>query len=231
MKPELTIVIPIYNEAPILESETRALLSALRNTTLSTHWELLFVENGSKDSTKEIAEELVRQNPEVRLLSLAQASYGRALKAGIQNARGIYTAVFNIDFWDTEFLGQAMQRIEEADIVIGSKTMRGSRDTRPLTRRLITRAFNLLLRTVFKFKGTDTHGIKLFRTAPVQALMPFVVTDRELFDTELMLRAHNHKLRVAEIPVSVHEKRATPMKLSKRVPRTIQDLATIFFSR
>jgi glycosyltransferase involved in cell wall biosynthesis len=162
---QLSIVIPIYNEEAILEKEVERMIAEMQKTFPSLAYELLLVENGSHDQTRTIAEGLKRRHSEVRTMHLPTAGYGPALKHGLLESQGALVALFNIDFWDVQFIRKALTLQEEKnlDMVVGSKTMEGAEDTRPPLRRLITRTFNTLLRVVFGFSGTDTHGMKLLR--------------------------------------------------------------------
>jgi glycosyltransferase involved in cell wall biosynthesis len=220
--PLLTIIIPVYNEEAILVRSVTALTEALEP--LELDYELLICENGSTDSTAALARALMAEHPQIRLESLPEAGYGRALRHGIAEARGSLIAVFNIDFWDVAFLHQALELLQSCDLVVGSKAAPGSRDSRPFFRRLITRSFILSLRILFGFPGTDTHGIKAFRADRILPVIRSCQTNDEIFDTEIMLRAHRAGLRLCEIPVSVQEMRPSRYSLWRRVPSTFRDL-------
>ncbi len=230
--PEISIIIPIYNEQAILHKEVLSIVSELKNFLPQINYEIILVENGSVDATRSIAEGLTRSYPTIRLVHLPAASYGRALKHGINESRGVYTVLFNIDFWDVPFIVKALEimRYGKMDMVVGSKTMKGAEDTRPFLRRLITQLFNKLLRLIFGFTGTDTHGIKLLRQDKILPVVAACQTEREIFDTEFVLRSQRMGLLTAEIPVVCQEKRATVYHISKRIPRTIKDLIVLFFS-
>jgi hypothetical protein len=115
-------------------------------------------------------------------------------------------------------------RSPKYDAVIGSKRARGARDRRPLVRRLITFGFNTFLRIAFKFTGTDTHGIKAFRAAPVRPLANACKTDRDVFTTELVIRMERADLRMCEIPLEIVERRPAPVNILRRVPGTLKNL-------
>ena len=83
--------------------------------------------------------------------------------------------------------------------------MSGAGDHRPAFRKMITRAFNSVLRVCFGFTGTDTHGIKAFRRDALAEVLGQCVTSRSIFDTELVLRAERSGLRIVEVPVEVRE--------------------------
>lgn len=228
----LSVVIPVYNEQAILDREVRAIISEMKNTFPDLDYEIFLVENGSYDNTRSIVENLTKEFSFVRAVYLPDAGYGRALKEGLLQNESIYTVLFNIDFWDVQFLKKALDivKIDDIDMVVGSKIMKGAEDTRPFVRRLITISFNYLLKKVFGFAGTDTHGMKLLKTYKIKPIIKMCRTEKEIFDTEFVLRAQMMGLKSTEVPVVCEEKRRTTLKISKRIPRTVKDLIVLFFS-
>lgn len=198
-----SVVVPVYNEAGIVDDAITRMLRALED--LGGDFELLICENGSTDNTAALVERLRREDPRIALERLPEPDYGGAMRHGIRACKHDRIVIFNIDFWSAEFARAAVLRLEQHDIVIGSKVMAGSADRRPFARRVLTRAFNTMLRTVFGFSGTDTHGMKALRRSTVQPVLANCVTSRSIFDTELVIRAERANLRILEIPVEVRE--------------------------
>ncbi len=228
--PYISIIVPIYNEEAILAASLDSLLACLAATPFRSDFEVLLCENGSTDRTAVIADELANRCDRVRVEHLPVASYGGALSHGISTALGQVIVVFNVDFWDVDFMQRALARSRDCDFVIGSKLARGARDQRPLLRRLISRSFNWLLRAAFGYAGTDTHGLKAFSAERVAPIAARCRTSNDLFDSELILRAQRAGLRLCEIPVQVEERRAARVGLLRRVPRTAIDLVAIWWA-
>lgn len=223
-----SVVVPVHNEAKILRQSLTRLLEVLRG--LGRDFDVVVCENGSTDETAEVAEALRQDHPELRVERLPQANYGLALRHAIACCKHELVLLVNADFWDVGFIREALVRLEEgAELVVGSKAMRGSRDERPLIRRVITCAFNQMLRWTLGFRGTDTHGVKAFRRAPFLPLVAACVTDHWIFDTELVLRAERAGLRTLELPVSVRELRAPSCwALLRRSPGVIGNLLKLW---
>jgi glycosyltransferase involved in cell wall biosynthesis len=198
-----SVVVPVYNEARIVSGSITKMLEALEQ--MAGEFELLVCENGSTDDTAALVHRLQRDDPRIRLERLSEPDYGGAIRHGISACRYDRVVIFNIDFWSAEFARQAVGKLEQADIVIGSKVMTGSSDRRPLLRRALTRAFNGMLRWVFGFRGTDTHGMKAIRRTAVAPVLERCVTSRSIFDTELVLRAERAGCVIVEVPVEVRE--------------------------
>lgn len=226
--PPFSVIVPVCNEARIFRHSATQLLETLRR--LGTEFDLVVCENGSTDETPGIAEELQRANPEVRVERLPTPNYGLALRHAISTCLHDVVVLVNIDFWSGDFLREALDRLEHCDMVIGSKVMRGARDERPLLRRVITQVFNWALRLSFGFKGSDTHGLKAFRRQPMSEIIAQCITDKSIFDTELVLRAERAGLRIMEIPVAVRELRQPGYwSLLRRSPEVTENLLRLWW--
>jgi glycosyltransferase involved in cell wall biosynthesis len=223
MPPEFSVVVPVYNEAGFLPRALPALIGAMDS--LDRSYEILIVENGSTDSSAAIAR-TVAGSAAVSVLSLQMADYGGAMHHGFTESTGDWVVNFDIDYFSAEFLRKVLES-EDFDIVIGSKRDPGSEDRRPMIRRLATLVFNLLLRTILGSRVSDTHGMKAFRRGLVDDIAPLVVSRKDLYDTELVIRAERAGYKIIEVPVIVEELRTARSSLVKRVPRTIAGLFRI----
>lgn len=228
--PDVSIVIPIYNEEGILRGSVLELREKLRPFGFS--YELLLCENGSRDRTVEIGKELEAEHSVVRLISIGQPNYGLAMKTGILEARGKIVICDEIDLCDTQFYARALALLErtDTDFVVGSKAMVGSNDQRPMVRRLGTQVYNGLLRAVCQYRGTDTHGLKAFKREVMVETARRCMLDRDVFASEFVIRAHREKKKVVEIPFAVHEKRPPSINLLKRVPHVLKSVARLAVS-
>jgi hypothetical protein len=113
---------------------------------------------------------------------------------------------------------------------VGSKAMRGASDERPFVRRMGTKAVNGILHVTLGFTGTDTHGLKAFRRDVVKPIAETCVVDRDMFASELVIRAERAGVRMKEIPVRVLEKRVPTIGLFRRVPRVLQAVSRLVWA-
>lgn len=227
-QPRVSIVIPVYNEEAILQTAVVDLRDRLQR--FDWPYELILAENGSSDRTVEIAEELSERFDEVRYFSLGEPNYGKALRRGILEATGEFVICEEIDLCDTDFHAEAMDLLErnEAELVVGSKLLAGASDERPFVRHAGSLVINGMLRVALGFKGTDTHGLKAFRRAPLTEVARSCLVDKDLFASEFVIRAERGGIRVKEIPVRILEKRPPSIHLFQRVPRVLKDLSKLF---
>lgn len=227
--PEVTIIIPVYNEERILFGAVEQLIEKLAS--LNTTYEIILAENGSTDQTIPIGEQLSAKHPFVTLYHHPEPDYGLALKAGILRARGRFVICDEIDLCDVRFYESALRllRSGEAEMVIGSKALAASQDERPLMRRVATKVLNGMLRVGTGFKGTDTHGLKAFARTHLLSVIHECKLGKDLFASEFVIRAERSGHMVTEVPLQVREMRAPSINLYKRVPKVLKDMGRLIY--
>jgi glycosyltransferase involved in cell wall biosynthesis len=233
--PRISIVIPIYNEQGILHAAVVDLRERLKP--FGWNYEIILAENGSKDRTIEIGHELAAKysNPadgQVKIISMGEPNYGKAMKQGILLARGELVICDEIDLCDTDFHRRAIDILEtgEADLVIGSKLAAGSEDDRPMLRHVASLAYSSLLRLALGFRGTDTHGLKAFRRLALLDIVRACLVDKDVFASEFVIRADRGGVKIKEIPVRVMEKRPPSINLFKRVPNVVKSVVKLTYA-
>ena len=222
MPPSLTVVVPIHNEAAFLPEALPRLLATLDR--VEADGRVILAENGSTDDTAEVATRVAGGDSRVTVMSLSEPDYGAAMRAGFLTARSDWVANVDIDYFSAEFLSTALALGGDAEVILASKRAPGAVDKRGLVRRLGTLTFNTLLRVMLASRVSDTHGMKVIRSDVVAAIAPKVISTKDLFDTELVVRAERAGYRIREIPAVVEELRQARSSLIKRVPRTIRGL-------
>ncbi|MGA8979632.1 MAG: glycosyltransferase family 2 protein [Pedococcus sp.] len=170
MSPELSIVIPVYNEEdvlPLLAARLRPVADALDTT-----YEVVAVDDGSSDASPVVLQRMLREWPQLRIVRLrANAGHQAAISAGLATARGGYVVTLDADLQDPpevipEMLTQA--RLHGADVVYG---VRSDRSSDSVFKRLSARAFYRLIRVL---SGTgaqvDAGDFRLMSRATVNAV-------------------------------------------------------------
>ena len=227
----ISIVMPAYNEAAMLDASVRAVVDGMR--ALGEPFEVHIVENGSTDGTPTVAARLAEQIPEVVTHSMRAADYGEALRTGLLEATGGIGVIFDVDYYDLGFLKEALELLDRNEsptgpaIVVGSKRAPGSRDDRSTLRRAATSVFSTILRRGFGLHVSDTHGMKVLNLLALRDAVRACRSGADLFDTELIIRAEHSGLMTAEIPVTVSELRPSRTSIGRRVPRTLIGLARL----
>jgi glycosyltransferase involved in cell wall biosynthesis len=226
-EPLVSIVIPVYNEEGILHAAVVDLRERL--APFGWRYEILLAENGSRDATVAVADQLGEKYPEVRRISVPMPNYGRALRAGILAARGKLVVCDEIDLCDVDFHRRAVSLLEQgsAKMVIGSKLITGASDERPLFRHAASMVYTTLLRGLLGFRGSDTHGLKAFVRDVGATLAESCLTDKDVFASEFVIRAYRAGVPIVEIPIRVKEKRPPSINLLKRVPNVLGNLGKL----
>jgi glycosyltransferase involved in cell wall biosynthesis len=193
-------------------------------------FEIVVVENGSTDETRDVAEKLAADIDEVRAFSLTSPDYGAALRHGFLNATGTVVTNFDVDYFDLEFLDRSLELLAGDDVVmvVASKRGEGARDTRGVARRTVTAVFSTVLRLAFQLKTLDTHGMKSMQRAPLLPLVDACKSGTDLFDTELVMRIERAGLKVAALPVVVTERRPSRTSMLRRIPRSVNGLGRLW---
>ena len=203
---KLSVVLPARNEEQLIEKSLKETIGYLKKKKYP--FEILVVVNGTVDRTEEIVRRLSTRYPQIKLLK-SKAGYGFALRKGMRYAKGEYVIIFNVDFYDFRLVDLVDKNMNDNDIIVGSKLARGSKDKRPVPRRLVSRLFNVYLKIMYGFKGTDSHGIKIIKQKTVRKVLPKCKTSSGIFDTEFVIRSQRMGFKTSEIPVFVAEKRGS----------------------
>jgi len=197
-------VVPVRNEERDLAPSVRRLVGYVRES-FPFSARVTVADNGSTDATWAIATRLARELPEVRAVHMEQAGRGRALRAIWSQSEAEVLAYMDVDLsTDLNALLPLVAPLlsGHSDVAIGTRLARGSRVIRGPKRELISRGYNLLLRTLMGARFSDAQcGFKAIRRDQAQALLPLTQDTGWFFDTELLVLAERAGLRIHEIPV------------------------------
>lgn len=198
------VVVPVLNEAHVLESSVGRLRMYLREH-LRYRWRVVVVDNGSTDGTREVAERLAATYPDVRFLHLTQRGRGRALRSAWLQSDSDVACYMDVDLsTDLNHVAELIDAIiqEGYDVATGSRLSRESRTRRSFKREFISRAYNLLVRAVLFTKFSDAQcGFKAVSREVVERIVPQVEDQSWFFDTELLVLAEKQGFRIKDIPV------------------------------
>jgi dolichyl-phosphate beta-glucosyltransferase len=203
--PTYSLIFPAFNESRRLAATLDQVLSYVSQQ----HWkaEIIVVNDGSADETREIVRQYSARNPIVRLVdNPGNRGKGYSVRNGMLTARGDMLLFSDADL--SSPISEAPKLLAAlengADIAIGSRWMKSELQTerQSITRQIFGRMYNLLLRILLGLDYKDTQcGFKAFTRNAARAIFSAQRIERWGFDPELLFLAKVYGLRVAEVPV------------------------------
>ncbi|MFY9917006.1 MAG: bifunctional glycosyltransferase family 2/GtrA family protein [Mycobacterium sp.] len=202
--PVLDVVVPVYNEEATLADSVYRLHRHLRDQ-FPFPSRITIADNASVDGTPRIAEELAAELEDVRVVRLDQKGRGRALHAVWSTSDAPVFAYMDVDLsTDLAALAPLVAPLisGHSDLAIGTRLGRGARVVRGPKREIISRCYNLILKSALAARFSDAQcGFKAIRADVAQRLLPHVADTGWFFDTELLVLAERAGLRIHEVPV------------------------------
>jgi hypothetical protein len=201
---QVEIVVPVYNEAATVVASVERLHHYLRER-FPVPWLVTIVDNASTDDTWLLACGIARDLPGVQARRLARKGRGLALREAWSESPAPVVAYLDVDLsTDLDALLPLVAPLlsGHSGVAIGSRLAADAHVTRGPKRELISRTYNLILRTVLRSRFSDAQcGFKAVRTDVARELLPLVEDDAWFFDTELLVLAERNGVRVHEVPV------------------------------
>ena len=202
-KPVLSIVMPAYNEEQRLPASLARLDSYVRG--LDREVEVIVVENGSGDGTAAVVEECRQRMPYLRLLRVAVAGKGLAVRTGMLAARGDHLMFCDVDFsMPMEEIGKFLALLDAgAPIVIASRELATSqRYHEPVRRHVMGRIFNRVVQVLIVHGIADTQcGFKAFQRLVGRDLFSLQRLRGWGFDVEILYLARRRGYRVQQLAI------------------------------
>jgi len=230
-----SIVVPAHNEEKNIEPTLRSLAQELRANGIP--FELVVVNDNSKDRTPEVVDALRVEIPEIRLVSNPlRNGLGRAVRCGLSHVKGDVIAVVMADCSDDpRDVVACYRKIEEGyDCVFGSRFIRGSIVTHyPPVKLIVNRIVNQMMRVLFMTRLNDlTNAFKVYRRYVIDSIQPLRAAHFNI-TIEMSLSALIRKYRIAQIPISWTGRTwgASNLRLRQMGRRYLCTLLKIWFER
>ena len=202
----LDTVLPVLNEEVDLPINARVLHDFMAERLGDYEWRVVVADNGSTDSTLDVAKELSQEFPRIQCISLEHRGRGRALRHAWTESKADIVGYMDVDLsTDLGALPELVKAIHEEgyDIAIASRLRKGAVVIdRPLKREIISRGYSLLFRSMFFTSFHDAQcGFKAVSRRVAQEVVPLVQDLGWFFDSELLILSDKSGYRIKEIPV------------------------------
>ena len=210
------IVVPVFNEERVLEASITQLRRYLDDD-FPLRTTVVIADNGSTDGTWPLAQHLSAQLDGVAAMRMTRQGRGHALRTAWSASTAAVVAYMDVDLsTDLDALLPLVAPLlsGHSDVAIGSRLAPGARITRGLKREVISRCYNRIVRATLGARISDAQcGFKALGADVARWLVPMVEDDGWFFDTELLVLAERHGLRVHEVPVDWVEDPDSRVKL------------------
>ena len=208
--PSITIAIPVYNEEENIEWVIKDTLKTLPK--YFKVWEIVAVDDGSKDKTGAILNRLANKHPQVKVIHQPNGGYSKAMLTGIMASSKDYISYMPAD---RQFLVEDMrhcfEKMEKNDLVLG---YRGSRPDYTVKRIIFSYGYLLILLFLFGIRWIDVGWVNIWRTKEVQKLR-LKGTGGIFILTEIVVRFMRKGLKIDEAPSYYHVRKSGEVKNAK----------------
>lgn len=224
---------PAYNESGRIAASIEETVRTFNE--FGCDWELIVMDDGSTDDTFEIANRLSEQYPKHLIVKKNPYNLGkgRALKKALHYLSGDYVVFLDADMDLHPVQVQTLfdiMRLDDADIVIGSKLHPNSVVNYPLQRKIFSFVYYLLVRLLFNLPCHDTQtGLKLFKAEVVRKVFHRILVKKFAFDLEVLVNANHLGYRITEAPIVLNSQRRYGRIGVSSVFTTFWDTLAVFY--
>jgi glycosyltransferase involved in cell wall biosynthesis len=229
--PELSIVVPAYNESSRIENALERILSCVQEREWTA--EVLVVDDGSTDNTASIVQQWMKKHSNLHLIqNPGNRGKGYSVRNGLLQAAGEIVMFTDADLSapmeEAERLLTAIR--DGADVAIGSRWLDRARQTihQPLYRQFFGRCFNWITRTVMGLPFKDTQcGFKAFKRSAAQVIFRLQTIERWGFDPEILFIARKLGYEIREVPVTWGHDERSRISYLKDGLKMLEEMARI----
>lgn len=200
----ISVLLPCYNEAFILEKNLNTVITYLNSKVNKYSWEIVIVNDGSKDLTGEIADNFEKQYSNIRVIHHpTNLNLGNALQTGFRNSKGEIIVVLDIDLsYSVDHIEKLVDKMVESssDIVVASPYMKGGKVSEvPFSRKILSRWVNRFMRFAAQDRYyTFTGMVRAYRREFIR-YVNLKTNDYEI-NPEIMYKAMILRAKITEIP-------------------------------
>ncbi|MFO7966450.1 MAG: glycosyltransferase family 2 protein [Archaeoglobaceae archaeon] len=214
--PQVSVVLPVYNEADKLENTINTLREYLDR--LNYSYEVIIAEDGSTDGTDKVASKIAMKDNKIKHYHFDfRLGKGEAILRAFKNSESEILVHMDVDLsTHMKHLKELIDSIavEGYDIATGSRLMKGSRTERPAKRDVASKGYNFLIRLLLGSKLHDHQcGFKAFKKDVIMELSKDIKDNHWFWDTEVLVLAQRRGYKAKEFPVEWSQDESSKVKL------------------
>lgn len=225
---KVSLVIPMYNESSIIDGAIKTFSEYLKSK--YEDWELIFVDDGSKDGCGDPVKAVSEKEPRIRLEGYSDnRGKGCAVRTGMLAATGDIVVFTDCDnAYGEEAVGRMIDMFgtTDADIIIGSRNLsKDGYEDYTFIRKIASKTYIKIIALAAGFKLSDSQsGIKGFRKAAAQKVFRNCEVDRFAFDLEAIMIAQKAGFKIEEMPVKIINHRESKVRVLRDAVKMLSDV-------
>lgn len=200
----LSVFLPAYNEEDSIASAVEGVVEVLKS--LAIDWEVLVINDGSKDKTAEVVKSLEKKYPNVRLINHeVNKGYGHVLKTGFAQAKYPWVAFVDSDGqFDFAEIKKLIEKTDEADVILGYRLNRAD----PFRRGIFTWGWKMLAFMLLGLNVRDySCGFKLVKKKVIEDISP-IESEEKVTQIEMLIKVQKRGYKFAEVGVHHYARKA-----------------------
>lgn len=214
MKKTITVIMPAYNEEKLIAGAVKNYhqhLTSLEKRKRLESFEIIICVNGSTDNTEKVAKILSKKYKNIKYLATDKKGIGIAIRLGIAKAAKDIIAYLPGDGeFKADFLGSALNVMDENSFVIGSRRLGGEYSGKTLFRKILSYGLNLVIGIFLSGKVSEAFSIKMYPAKWAKKTVTKLKENGFASQTELVYFALKDKLNIRLVPVTIlHRKNIT----------------------
>jgi len=196
---QLSVFFPAYNEEGNIATTTEKALSVLKKLNLNDY-EVIIVNDGSRDKTSEVAHDLAQKNKFVKVIDQENGGYGMALRAGFKHAQYDWIVYTDSDGqFDFSEITKFLEKAETNDYIIGYRIKRND----PFYRLIFAKIWALSVFFLFLIWVRDIDGgFKMIHRKVLDKIPPLKSTKGAMINAELLIKTKKYGFRIAQVGVN-----------------------------
>lgn len=201
---KISIIVPFFNEEVILKKKANEIHAYFKKN--FSNFEVIFVDDGSTDSSKSIVTSVIKEVNNLHIISYKQnKGRGFALTQGFKKASGDIIGYLDCDLEiKLKYIIPAVNQLNKYDIVIASKFLPKSKIETPFIRKISSIVYNQIVKVILNSRVSDHQaGFKFFNKQIIKSILPNIRERGWLWDVEVLYMAQKNNYTIYEIPISI----------------------------